>query len=169
VATTFEITRHRETDGRTVLVVRGEVDTTNAQRLHNAVMAELRYSHALVLDLTTAVLIDSAGLRALTAAQREAAALSRPPIVLRGVRPRLAKTLQATGLAETFPREPAPALTRRVLHQRRRPYDREGAPTPATDTVLPSGTRLRLRSRSPIARTHIPEAAASSSIVHPTR
>ncbi|WP_052435003.1 STAS domain-containing protein [Streptacidiphilus melanogenes] len=137
--TTLQITRHHEADGRTVVALRGEVDTTTAPRLRSAVMAELHRPHDLVLDVTGAVLIDSAGLRVLTAAQSEAATLGRPPIVLRGVRPLLAKTLQATGLAEAFPREPAPALTRRLPHHHaRRPRDRETAPTRATGLVTDS-------------------------------
>jgi anti-anti-sigma regulatory factor len=62
------------------------------------------------------VLIDAAGLRVLTAAQRQAAELGKPPITLRGVRPLLAKTLHLAGLDHLFPREPAPApvLNRRV-------------------------------------------------------
>ncbi|WP_052442549.1 STAS domain-containing protein [Streptacidiphilus neutrinimicus] len=130
--TTVQITRHRDADGRTVRAVRGEVDAASAPFLRSAIMAELSH-HALVLDVTSAVLIDSAGLHALTAAQREAAALGRPPIVLRGVRPLLAKNLKASGLAETFPREPAPALTPRSLHRLRRPH--EAAPVPARDLV----------------------------------
>lgn len=107
--TRLEITRHPESGQRTVLTVRGEVDITNADRLRSALTGQLARSRAVVLDVSGAVLIDAAGLRVLTAAQRQAAELGKPPITLRGVRPLLARTLQVTGLDHLFPREPAPA------------------------------------------------------------
>jgi len=73
------------------------------------------------------VLIDAAGLRVLTAAQREAAETGKPPIALRGVRPLFAKTLHITGLDHLFPREPAPdpVITKRpstALRTEHRPH-----------------------------------------------
>ena len=106
---TLEITRHQDPDARTVLVVRGEVDIHTAPRLRTALTEQVARPGALVLDVSGAVLIDAAGLRALTAAQRRAAELGKPPITLRGVRPLLAKTLHLAGLDHLFPREPAPA------------------------------------------------------------
>ncbi len=108
--TALEITRDRERDGRTVLVVRGEVDIHTVPRLRDALSEQVVRATALVLDVSGAVLIDAAGLRALTAAQRRAAELGKPPITLRGVRPLFAKTLHLTGLDHLFPREPAPAF-----------------------------------------------------------
>jgi anti-anti-sigma regulatory factor len=75
------------------------------------VSRHLPSSSRLILDVTGAVLVDAAGLRALTAAQREAAALGKDPLVLRGVRPLLARTLHITGLDHLFAREPALAPT----------------------------------------------------------
>jgi anti-sigma B factor antagonist len=109
VDSALEITRHREPDARTVLVVRGEVDIHTGPRLRTALNDQVARATALVLDVSGAVLIDAAGLRALTAAQRQAAELGKPPITLRGVRPLLAKTLQLAGLDHLFPREPAPS------------------------------------------------------------
>ncbi|HET9170379.1 MAG TPA: STAS domain-containing protein [Actinospica sp.] len=107
--TTLGITRHQDPDGRTVLAVRGEVDIHTAARLRTALTEQVGRAGALVLDVSGAVLIDAAGLRALTVAQRQAAELGKPPITLRGVRPLLAKTLHLAGLDHLFPREPAQA------------------------------------------------------------
>jgi anti-sigma B factor antagonist len=111
VDTALEITRHQEPDARTVLVVRGEVDIHTAPRLRTVLTEQVGRAGALVLDVSGAVLIDAAGLRALTVGQRQAAELGKPPITLRGVRPLLAKTLHLAGLDHLFPREPAPAAT----------------------------------------------------------
>lgn len=108
VDSTLEITHHYDADGRTVLALRGEVDIETAPRLRNALTEQLMRPGGLVLDVSGAVLIDAAGLRVLTAAQRRAAETGRPPITLRGVRPLFAKTLHITGLDHLFPREPAP-------------------------------------------------------------
>ena len=107
--TALEITRNQDSAARTVLVVRGEVDIHTAPRLRTALTEQVGRATALVLDVSGAMLIDAAGLRALTAAQRHAADLGKPPITLRGVRPLLAKTLHLAGLDHLFPREPAPA------------------------------------------------------------
>ena len=107
--TALEITRHQDPDGRAVLAVRGEVDIHTGPRLRTALIEQIARGTELVLDVTGAVLIDAAGLRVLTAAQRHAAELGKPPITLRGVRPLLAKTLHLAGLDHLFPREPAPA------------------------------------------------------------
>ena len=104
----LEITRQQDPDGRRVLAVRGEVDINTAPLLR-AALTRHQTRGALVLDVTGAVLIDAAGLRVLTAAQRQAAERGLPPITLRGVRPLLAKTLHLAGLDHLFPREPAPA------------------------------------------------------------
>jgi anti-anti-sigma factor len=109
VENTLEITRHQDPDARTVLMVRGEVDVHTAPRLRTALTEQVGRATALVLDVSGAVLIDAAGLRVLTAAQRHAAELGKTPITLRGVRPLLAKTLYLAGLDHLFPREPAPA------------------------------------------------------------
>lgn len=117
--TALEITRRQDPDGRVVLAVRGEVDIHTGPRLRTALMEQVARGKEVVLDVTAAVLIDAAGLRVLTAAQRHAAELGKPPITLRGVRPLFAKTLQLTGLEHLFPREPAPApaLARRAADQ----------------------------------------------------
>lgn len=113
--TALEITRRQDPDGRAVLAVRGEVDIRTSPRLRAILMEQLARSSELVLDVTGAMLIDAAGLRVLTSAQRHAAELGKPPITLRGVRPLFAKTLHLAGLDHLFPREPAPhhALARR--------------------------------------------------------
>ena len=120
--TALEIIRDQDPDARTVLVVRGEVDIHTAPSLRSALNEQVGRATALVLDVSGAALIDAAGLRVLTAAQRQAADLGKPPITLRGVRPLLAKTLHLAGLDHLFPREPAPAP---VLATSRR---RTGAP-----------------------------------------
>jgi anti-anti-sigma factor len=107
VGSTLTITDHQDGAGRTVLALRGEADIATAPRLRAAVSEHLDRCETLVLDVTGAVLIDAAGLRVLAAAQREAASLGKTPVVLRGVRPLLAKTLHLTGLDHLFTREPA--------------------------------------------------------------
>ena len=109
VENTLAITRGQDPDARTVLVVRGEVDIHTAPQLRTALTEQVARATAIVLDVSGAMLIDAAGLRALTASQRRAAELGKPPITLRGVRPLLAKTLHLAGLDHLFPREPAPA------------------------------------------------------------
>lgn len=141
--TPLAITRHRDPDGRTVLALRGEVDIVTAACLRTALAKELHRGTGLVLDVSGAVLIDAAGLRALTAAQRQAAENGKPPITLRGVRPLFAKTLHLTGLDHLFPREPAlePVLAHRApaaplpsLSARRTPRpDRRPAPPRARE------------------------------------
>lgn len=106
----LEITRHLEADGRVALILRGEIDAAAAGPLRAAVSAQLPRCTGLVLDVADAALADMPGLRALIAAQREAAALGRAPIALRGVRPLFARTLQIAGADHLFPRRPAPAL-----------------------------------------------------------
>lgn len=146
--TTLAITRHHDPDGRTVLALRGEVDIVTAAHLRTALTKQLHCGTGLVLDVSGAVLIDAAGLRALTAAQRQAAENGKPPITLRGVRPLFAKTLHLTGLDHLFPREPAlePVLAHRApaaaLSARRTPRpDRQAAP-------------LRARENAPAAAGH---------------
>ena len=114
----LEITHQQDPDGRRVLALRGEVDINTAPLLR-AALARHRAHSALVLDVTGAVLIDAAGLRVLTAAQRQAAERGLPPITLRGVRPLFAKTLHLAGLDHLFPREPAPhsVINQRVAPQ----------------------------------------------------
>lgn len=114
--TTLAITLHHDPDGRTVLALRGEVDIVTAAHLRTALTKQLHCGTGLVLDVAGAVLIDAAGLRVLTAAQRQAAENGKPPITLRGVRPLFAKTLHLTGLEHLFPREPAlePVLAHRA-------------------------------------------------------
>ena len=111
-AAVLEITCHFEADGRTVLVLAGELGAAAAPRLRAAVSERLPRCPGLVLDVADAALADLPGLRALIAAQREAAALGRAPIALRGVRPLFRRTLQIAGADHLFPREPAatPAL-----------------------------------------------------------
>ncbi|WP_034272153.1 hypothetical protein [Actinospica robiniae] len=97
------ITCRSEAGGRTVLVLTGELDAAAAS-------GQLPRCAGLVLDVADAALADMPGLRALIAVQREAAALRRPPIALRGVRPLFARTLHIAGADHLFPRECAPAL-----------------------------------------------------------
>jgi anti-anti-sigma factor len=122
VDSTLTITDHQDAAGRTVLTLRGEVDIATAPRLNAAASEHLKRCETLVLDVTGAILVDAAGLRVLAAAQREAASLGKTPVVLRGVRPLLAKTLHLTGLDHLFTREPAlqPTVARPAPPQVRR-------------------------------------------------
>jgi anti-sigma B factor antagonist len=138
----LEITHDLDPDGRTVLTLRGEIDIATAPRLRAAIGTSLPASEGMVLDVSGAVLIDAAGLRVLTAAQREAAALGKAPIVLRGVRPLFAKTLHITGLDHLFTREPALAPTLAAV----------GGPRSARRTSRPARTpRPAVRHETPVA------------------
>lgn len=106
----LEITRRPEADGRVALILHGAIDAAAAGPLRGAVAEQLPRCTGLVLDVADATLADMPALRALIAAQRQAAALGRPPIALRGVRPLFARTLQIAGADHLFPRQPALVL-----------------------------------------------------------
>lgn len=101
----------RDAGHRAVLQVRGQVDLTTADQLRQTGFSALARHDALVLDVASAMFLDSAGIRALHALAREARRRGRPAPILRGMRPSLAASLTRAGLHEAFTREPAPAPT----------------------------------------------------------
>lgn len=100
-----------ESDRRAVLRVRGEVYIATAEQFRAAALALVRQGRKAVFDVEDAMLLDASGLRVLAAVSREAQPLGYPKPVLRGVRPLLAKSLRATGLLDSFGREPTVPLT----------------------------------------------------------
>jgi anti-anti-sigma factor len=97
---------------RAVLWVRGEVDIATAEQFREAALAMVRQWRRVVFDVEGAMLLDASGLRVLAAVSREARRLGHPVPGLRGVRPLLAKSLKATGLLDSFVREPAAPFMR---------------------------------------------------------
>jgi anti-anti-sigma factor len=97
---------------RAVLWVRGEVDIATADQFREAALAVVRQWRRVVFDVEGAMLLDASGLRVLGAVSCEARRLGHPVPGLRGVRPLLAKSLKATGLLDSFVREPAAPFSR---------------------------------------------------------
>jgi len=70
----MSVTINVMTDGSTVVSVRGEIDHSNAQELHNAILRVVtqRRPGTLKVDLGLVTFLDSAAVGALVGAQREA-------------------------------------------------------------------------------------------------
>lgn len=111
MAEKLRCTLSTEPDRRTVLWIRGEVDVATAEQFRRAVLSTVRHSTRSVFDVEGAMFLDASGLRVLSALSQEARRLHRPAPVLRGMRPLLARSLKATGLLESFTREPATPFT----------------------------------------------------------
>lgn len=95
-----------------MLRVRGEVDIATAEQFRDAALAAVRQTERVVFDVEGAMLLDASGLRVLGTVLLEARRIGRPIPVLRGVRPLLAKSLKATGMLDSFVREPAVPFSR---------------------------------------------------------
>lgn len=107
----------RDPDGAVVLHVRGEADLATAPQLRERLLAEFARHENLVLDVSCAMFYDAVALRALYAVHREAVRTRREPPPLRGVRPTLAKALEAVGMDGLFRRQahrPLPARQARA-------------------------------------------------------
>lgn len=83
-----------------------------AEQFRDAALAAVRQAERVVFDLEGAMLLDASGLRVLGTVLREARRIGRPIPVLRGVRPLLTKSLKATGMFDSFVREPALPFSR---------------------------------------------------------
>ena len=101
-------------DGHAVLMVRGEVDTSTAERLSAGIDAALREAPRVVVDLRGVTFINSSGLRALIGAFRDSG--QNPEVLsLRAPSPFVHRVLTITGidqlmrieLDEQPPRDPA--------------------------------------------------------------
>ena len=92
----------RTQDAALVVMVTGEVDTTNADVLHDAIDTALDGSPALVVvDLTQVGFIDSAGLATLVRGLKRATA-QETPLRLVVTNPHLENILTITGLQNVF-------------------------------------------------------------------
>lgn len=94
-------------DGNRVTVA-GEVDVDTAPRLTTALLAAVRTSQGVVVDLAGVTFMDSQGLAALVRARREAEARGGT-VALAGVTHRIQKLLRLTGLDTAFPSGDVPA------------------------------------------------------------
>ena len=86
------------------VVVRGDIDIAGGPILDEALTA-LAPTGSVVIDLAEVRFIDSSGLRSLLAAGR-AARGRNAAVVLRGVRPEVARLLEITGTADQFTIDP---------------------------------------------------------------
>lgn len=77
--TTLDISRSHA-EGVDVVVVEGEVDLTNADGVHEAVIATS--APAVVLDLTAVAYLDSSGIRAIDQAHRRLASGERSLLIV---------------------------------------------------------------------------------------
>ena len=84
-------------DGRTTVSVAGELDLASAEEFTRAVHAALR-DGGVVVDLREATFMDSAGVRAMNTALREAAEAGRELRVLDGLHPNVVQVLELTGM-----------------------------------------------------------------------
>ena len=118
----LEFASSTDPSGAAVLHVRGEVDLATADQLRERLLAEFAHHHRLVVDLSHAMLYDGAALGVLRALHREAVKEGRDTPALRGVRPALAKALEATGMDAQFPLDThRPFPTLRALRRRPEP------------------------------------------------
>jgi anti-sigma B factor antagonist len=90
-------------DGRTVVVVGGEIDTATSSELERRLMGALDGADGdLALDLSEVGFLDSSGLRTLLVAQQAVAATGHR-VVLVGSTPMVDRLLEVTGLRDLFP------------------------------------------------------------------
>ncbi len=94
----------RAGEARTEVCVAGEVDLTTADELSEAVRTGLA-SGAVLVDLRQVTFMDSAGVRALNTALREAAARGRELRLCDGLQPAVLQVLEMTGMLALLPME----------------------------------------------------------------
>ncbi len=97
-------------EGGSTLTLSGEVDPHTTEQLDAAVDGALDADPRLVLDLGGVTFIDSAGLRSLIRAQRQAEEASGS-LVLRSPRPSTLRVLEITGLTDELTIEAAADTT----------------------------------------------------------
>ncbi|HEX8207367.1 MAG TPA: STAS domain-containing protein [Solirubrobacteraceae bacterium] len=93
----FVIDAARGADGETAISVGGELDLANADQLGAAVREGLA-SGDVTVDLSDLAFMDSAGVRALNAALREADAAGRRLRVRKAMQPSVVQILELTGM-----------------------------------------------------------------------
>ena len=88
-----------QADGRTTVSVRGDVDLANADRLGRAVTEALADGDV-ALDLSGVSFMDSAGIRVLNTALRDAAERGRTLTVGAEMQPIVVQVLELTGMMQ---------------------------------------------------------------------
>lgn len=97
----MQTTLHRDTDGRSVLTVSGEIDAAVADDLIAAGRSVLVAATVLRLDLSAVTFLDSSGLAALIGL-RNACVESGADLTLVAPSRQVRRILEITGLAESF-------------------------------------------------------------------
>jgi anti-sigma B factor antagonist len=93
-------------DGATVAYVRGEVDLTSAPQLNDALLSAGASATVLIVDLTAAVYLDSAGLAVLHTASRKMAESGGQLRLVITEQSVVYRALDISGLALTIPTHP---------------------------------------------------------------
>jgi anti-sigma B factor antagonist len=92
-----------EQNGRTVVVVGGEIDTATSSELERQLMEAVEHTDRdVALDLSDVGFLDSSGLRTLLVAQQAVAAKGHR-VLLVGSTPMVDRLLEVTGLRDLFP------------------------------------------------------------------
>lgn len=99
---TFSLSATVDADGRTTVSVAGEVDIATAEELTAAVRSGLA-TGGVVIDLGAVTFMDSAGVRALNTALRDAAESGRELRVADGLQPGVVQVLEMTGMLALLP------------------------------------------------------------------
>ena len=98
---TLEVNMHLDPTGTQVVILSGELDSSNAASLQERVASiPPQPAPRLIFDLTDLRFMDSAGIAVLISAAENASSVS-----LRNPSPIIRRVLQATGLSSMFPIE----------------------------------------------------------------
>ena len=100
----FSLDVTADDDGRTTVAVGGELDLATAEEFSTAVRGALAGGPVLI-DLAELSFMDSAGVRALNTALREAAEHGRELRVCEGMQPSVVQMLKLTGMLGLLPVE----------------------------------------------------------------
>jgi anti-sigma B factor antagonist len=99
---TLQIDMRLDSTGTQVVILSGELDSSNAASLHERVASiPPRPARRLIFDLTDLRFMDSAGIAVLISAEAKANSVS-----IRNPSPIIRRVLEATGLSSMFPIEP---------------------------------------------------------------
>jgi len=99
----LDVTAHD--DGHTTVSVAGELDLATAEEFSTAIRGALARGGAVRIDLGELSFMDSAGVRALNTALREAAEQGRELRVCEGMQPGVVQMLELTGMLGLLPVE----------------------------------------------------------------
>lgn len=105
-ASQFSITMLDDQPGRVRVLAEGELDIASFDELDGALRDAATRAHRVLLDITAVSFIDSTGLRAIVCAHQDAQGTGRE-FVLSAAMPDVQRTLELSGLAPLFRREPA--------------------------------------------------------------